>query len=252
MGMALAGLAADASLELKLGRDIDSLFTPYDEGDTAPLLLRRAFIKAADELNTEYTWQFQQHEWTFQWSGGDSMLASAAASGVPIGTAVVTETWMAPDFLRFTPDTMHSRTHGWKLCGPLSSRDWQDSRINGGIYSGAFRIAGNEMLMTPRVGIGHLLAYDYVTRNLCLAADGSGKPRPTADTDVFPWDDETMILGAVYQYRKMERLDYADHQMEFQQRAQNALRMDGHSATFSMTSGGHKMRGIARWLGLIF
>lgn len=245
MGSTLVTIANRAADELSIGRDIDSLFGAYNEGDTSDRRLRRALTKTLDYLNTEFTWQFQRREWLFQWDS-----ATEEMDNTPTDVASPVKYWKPADFLRFAPvevggdggGGIYSRSGRGRLVGPLTVTDWQDSRIWGAAYAtGGFRIANNILYITPYIGQGHNLAYEYITNHVAVSADGSTKESVSADTDTFPWDDETIALGIIAHYRQIERLDYADDMVAFSRRAQNALRMDGHSQVFDMSGSRRSM-----------
>lgn len=58
--------------------------------------------------------------------------------------------------------------------------------------------------------------------------------RFSADTDVTVWEDELIVRGIVWQYRKGERLDYAQDQADFEKAKADVLKQDGGRRKFSM------------------
>lgn len=59
----------------------------------------------------------------------------------------------------------------------------------------------------------------------------------TADTDVLPWDDELITLGVIYQYRKGERLDYAQDETDFNRMLLARIKQDGGRRMLDMNGG---------------
>lgn len=221
-------IAAEAAIELSLVRDIDSLFSAYDEGDTSGLRMRRALTRTLERLNTVQDWQFQRREKTFTWPA-------------PGGQAVAAATWKAADFKRFVPNTVWSPTLGRKLFGPVSPSDWQSNRLHGALYTGAWRIVQNNFMVTPAMAHGNTIVYEYISEFVAISAGGEGRTKIAADTDTTPWRDETVILGIIANYRRTERLDYAEDEMRFERAISEDYRVDGGRRIIDMTIGDDSM-----------
>lgn len=221
MGRSAIEIATDAADATSMGR-VASLFAPYDEGDTADRKVRWALISTLDDLNRRFDWQCQMRERVFGWKS--------------VTECEVATVWRPADFLRFIPRTMHSRSTPLRFDGPADPGMWQDDVLhNSFMHPGMFRVAGNDLIIRPRLGVGHCIAYEYISSHVVNAADGAGKARPTADSDTFVFDDHMLTLGVIFQLRKNERLDYAVDQAAYETAVHGMIRMDGHRRVSDMT-----------------
>ena len=214
-------LARDAADELSFARDIDSLFSEYNEGDTSDKRLRRALTKTVEYLADTYDWQELHRERLFRWPGNAGCLSPG---------------WKPCDFRRFVINTATDRSRGLPLIGPVTPAEWQEYRLRQATAgNGMFRIASDAMFIAPKRPRGALIAFEYITDYLFIDEDGKPKPRATADTDKTRWDDELIIQGIVFNYRKMERLDYASDQFDFEKTMADRIKMDGSRRIIDMT-----------------
>jgi hypothetical protein len=147
-----------------------------------------------------------------------------------------TQTGAIPsDFLRFITGTddmpaFWNRTAQTRLCGPLTSGEWQSRKaaaVTGGIYS-EFYVRGTSILAIPTPTAGHTWAYEYITKNIGYATDGTTERASfTVDTDTTNFDDELVILGMVWRYQQAEGQDYTESFREFELRLMDMIKMDG-------------------------
>lgn len=223
MGSSLLDLALDICDDpgVNLQRPM-SLFGAYDEGDTTDRRLVRAFTKTARYLAGRYEWQGLKREHTFT-----TVAAEIQPNGAP------------PDLLRPVQDTMW--VAGLRVIGPINDEDWAAMRAGRLPQSfPAFRIYGDALHLWPKPGVGQSVAYQYISTAIGTAAPVSPATertpisRFTADTDKALWDDEIMTLGAIYQYRKALRKDYAQDQQDFEVCVLDRIKADGGSRILSM------------------
>ena len=79
--------------------------------------------------------------------------------------------------------------------------------------------------------------------SLCSTGVRPRISRFAADTDIPLWDDELMTLGAIFQYRKGLRKDYAQDQIDFEGCLANRIKADGGSKVLSMGGSSARDRG---------
>lgn len=210
-------LVIAAADELSLARPIDISDTSDD--NTAQKLVRH-LTRSCRQLASEYDWTRLRREKTFT-----TTATAEQTSAIPT------------DFLRFLKDTMWNRTTRTKVIGPLDVGDWQARQavlVNGPYQN--FIIRGTSFLLTPTPTAGWTMAYEYITKYIGLAVDGTTeKAAFTADTDTTYFDDELLILGMVWRYRKAEGLDYSEEFREYQLRRANLIKMDGGRRALDMS-----------------
>lgn len=211
-------LVTDAADELSLARPTDIADTTDD--NTSQKLIRH-LTRTCRQLSAEYDWSRLRREKTFT-----TVAAAEQTDAIP------------SDFQRFVKDTMWNRTTRTKVQGPIQASDWQirQAQASTGPFQN-FNIRGSAFLMTPTPTAGWTIAYEYITKYIGLAVDGTTERLTfTADDDTTYFDDELVILGTVWRYRKAEGLDYSEEFREYQLRRANLIKMDGGRRTLDMNN----------------
>ena len=202
-------LAKDAADELSLTRP-GSLSTTTTDA-TAQKLFRH-LTRTCRQLSARYDWQRLRKEKTF----------------VTVAAATQTNA-TATDFLRFVEMTIFNRTKRRHVKGPMTSLEWQSyqaSTITPVLET--FYMRGNAFLITPTPAAGETIAYEYITKNIGMdSLSVTEKDSFTDDADITFFDDELVVLGTVWRYRKSEGLDYSEEFREFELRFADLVKMDG-------------------------
>lgn len=214
-------LAHDAADELGLIRPA-TLFAAYDEGDTSDRKLLRALHKTCAVLAAGHDWQVIQarHSWS-----------AVAAVDQPGG--------LPGDFLRVVDETFWNESRRLPVVWPMTSRDWQEAEAGiSPITSPSAIQDGNVIKIRPAPSVNEVFAFRYIRKRIGFAADGTtARERFSADTDTPLWDDELVTLGVVYHFRKMERLDYAQDERDFDLMKIDRIKADGGIRTYNMGGG---------------
>src|ERR1700761_2589121 len=108
------------------------------------------------------------------------------------------------------PSTFWDRDMRWQIEGPLSPQDWQ-SLVSGVIATGPrrrYRIMDGQFYLNPVPADNNNLEYEYYSYNYCQSALNVLQNRFLADTDIYLLDDDTMILGLIWRFRRAKGLDY--------------------------------------------
>ena len=208
MATALA-LVQNAADELSLARPTNISDTSSD--NTAQKLVRQ-LVRTCRQLGAEYDWSRLRREKTIT------------------TTATEEQTGALPtDFLRFVPESMWNRSKRTKVNGPLPVDDWQARKATlvTGAYSN-FVLRNNAFLVTPVPGAGQIIAFEYITKYIGINGAATTEVNEfLADTDTTYFDDELILLGIVWRYRKAEGLDYSEEFREYGMRRANLIKMDG-------------------------
>lgn len=109
------------------------------------------------------------------------------------------------------PSTFWDRDMRWQIEGPLSPQDWQ-SLVSGVIATGPrrrYRVMDGQFFLNPVPADHNNLEYEYYSYNFCQSATTQVlQNRFLADTDFYLLDDDTMILGLIWRFRRAKGLDY--------------------------------------------
>jgi hypothetical protein len=152
-------------------------------------------------------------------------------------TATEIQTGAIPtDFERMIEGTFWNRTQDRRVVGPLTPQKWQ--MLQTGLYSlmwDAYRIRGNDMLMSPVPQAGDILAYEYVsTYWLTNAAGSTERASWTADDDVAKLDEELITLGVIWRFLKAKGLDYSEAFSTYERMVERKLGNDGGMAILDL------------------
>lgn len=146
-------------------------------------------------------------------------------------------TALPDDFDHFYSNSMYDRTTIRPVLGPITPQQWQAIQAYPQINSVniSFRIRGNIYLATPTPSAADTVAYEYVSMNWCLAANGSGKAAFTADTDTTVLPEWLFTLGLRWRFRKSKQLDYAEDFRTYQSELQQLQARDGGNGNIDIT-----------------
>jgi hypothetical protein len=133
-------------------------------------------------------------------------------------------------------DTMWNRSRREPVCGPRSSIDWQILKTLD--LSGPFteyRIRAGRLLFTPAPSAGELIYFEYVTRNWCTSSDGEAQRRAVSnDEDVMLLDDEIMLKGVEWRWRRAKGLAYAEDFNAYERMVADAMARDATKRRLSL------------------
>jgi hypothetical protein len=144
-------------------------------------------------------------------------------------TAAATETQSGgkpSDYDRMITNSFFNRTSDKRVVGPIKPADWQQLRATAAapLLTDLFRWRGGSLLMWPTPRAGDTLAYEYVSRNLVVATDGTTyRPVWTVDTDSLRIDEELLTLGVVWRWKQQKGLAFDDDMALYESRLESAI-----------------------------
>ena len=190
---------------------------------TAVLMLALANTEGRD-LARRYGWQAITYEATFTTAATESQGTLASIIG-------------ASQELRYiVNDTIWNRTTGDPVLGPRSGRTWQAYKaqtFSAPVYE--YRIRGNTLLFMPTPTAGQTCAFEYVSRYWCTDLAGTTyRDAFSADTDLCLVDDELVLMGLLWRWRKAKGFDYAEEHLAYERQVADAMARDGGKATLSL------------------
>lgn len=119
----------------------------------------------------------------------------------------------------------------------LGGNDWQAGKaanITGPRYQA--RIRGGNLIAMPVPTAGHTWAFEYVSYNWILAADGTTyKKYFTADTDTFLLPEEILLMGLRWRWKKEKGFDYSEDFRTYEEMIRTTLGHDGLKKNLSMS-----------------
>lgn len=142
----------------------------------------------------------------------------ASASNANTSMAFGQDTYTMPtDIDHLIPQTMWDRSFRWQLLGPLSPQEWQvlKSGISPTGPRRRFRIFGGNFVVDPVPSDNNQLVYEYYSVNWCQSAAAVGQRAWAHDTDTYLLDDDTMVLGVIWRFRRAKGLDYETEHQEW-------------------------------------
>jgi len=129
------------------------------------------------------------------------------------------------DFDRFTRSGGIYGPSG-ALAGPLDRNQWGELTsfpLKGGGYPGSFRVAGGRLQIYPAPAANQSYRFDYITKAIYKAADGTPKTEWLLDTDECVIPENLIALGVVWRWLQFKGLDYGEAmrnaEMEFEKLA---------------------------------
>jgi hypothetical protein len=206
----ILALAQNIADELSLGRPSALIGDTVVDDDAYKLF--RFITRSCKMIAGRYDWTVLQAEQTFT-----SVAQEIQTSSIPT------------DFKRFINDTFWNRSQRRIVEGPLNPQtySYQKANVNGGIRD-QFRVRGNDLLIYPAPSAGETMAYEYITNYIGTDTLGvTYKAAFTVDTDIPLFDDELVILGAVWRYKKAEGQDYSEEFNEYENRIADEIKNDG-------------------------
>lgn len=132
-------------------------------------------------------------------------------------------------------NTMWDRTENL----PVAVIDGQDWQAEKGFASTSpryrARIRGNELIVTPTPPAGNTWAFEYVSWNWIVAADGVTKKQYfTSDTDEFLLPEPILQMGLRWRWKKEKGFEYAEDFRTYELMVADALSRQGLQKNLDM------------------
>jgi hypothetical protein len=215
MSMTLLQLCQDA-LE-----GLDGIAVPttiINNSDPTAITLKRAAMQTGREL-ARNNWQ---------------SLLTAASFVTESGTA----TYARPaDFGRYADGTFYNVTEYQTLYGPHNPRSWAE--LTRGIMTSTalynFRVAGNNIVLTPTPSSVQTIGYDYYSRYYCTSSGGTAQENWAADADLSRLPDDLVSLGIRYRFLQRKGEPYGEDKADYVQALDNCLWDDTPKAAIDVS-----------------
>lgn len=177
------------------------------------------------ELSSRYPWQELTFEQTFTTVAAESQgtLSTILTGGRELRYIV--------------NETIWNRSTREPVYGPREGRTWQGYKaVNITSPYSEYRIRGNELLFLPAPTAGQTCAFEYVTRSTMTDSTGATYRRnAVADTDLFLLDDEIILLGVMWRWRKAKGMEYSEDFLSYERMVADAMSRNGTKRTLSLS-----------------
>lgn len=188
--------------------------------DTTVLQMLGLTQQEGQELANRHPWQRLTKEKTF------TATATAAQSGA-----------IPDDFDRIVNGSFWNRTQDNFITGPMSPQDWQaiQATVAPNVVE-AFRIRGNDLLITPTPTAGDTYAYEYVSTYWVGTAAGTAATSTefVSDTDVAYVSEDLVTLGLTWRFLRAKGLDYSEAFRTYELSVKRRIDRDGGSPVIMM------------------
>lgn len=206
--MSLLTIIQDAAAQLGL-KQPDAVVGSTDL--TAKALLRFA-NQEGKELARWHDWQALTVTRTF-----DSVNAIEQTGAIPDDY----------DHMAFNVE-IWDRTRNQRFTGPTDQRTWQQlqSGITGGI-AGWWRLLRGELSIYPPPPDGSTIAFEYISRNWCEAADHTPQNQFEDDADIALLSEDLITLGVVWRFQQSKGFaQYAEALETYEREKERAAARD--------------------------
>lgn len=134
-------------------------------------------------------------------------------------------------------ETIWNRSLNQPIYGGVSPQDWQalkGTNVTGPQYQ--YRIRGGRLLINPTPVAGETWAFEYVSKNWILGADGTTyKQYFTLDTDTILLPEELVLLGLRWRWKKEKGFEYAEDFRTYEYQVKDAISRNGSRRTLNMS-----------------
>lgn len=178
------------------------------DGDLPPQY-QMLMLEAAADLMRRHDWQFQNVEAEFTTLG--------AATQFAIYTAY-------PDYKRLHADSVVNLTRGLRMKHISRAQAVALKLTPSPAVQGIYRIISGSFTMPGNTTAGDTVNFEYLSSGwLMPAAPGPRKITPTIDTDVVLLDEEALILGTKWRFKKENGLAYGEDFNDFERYVQDLI-----------------------------
>jgi hypothetical protein len=132
-------------------------------------------------------------------------------------------------------ETIWDRTNRLPIFGPMSGREYQARLAM--VQTGPrfrYRIRGGKLLINPTPAAGDTWAFEYVTKNWVLDANGDGREYFLVDEDVPALPSEVLLLGLRWKWKAEKGREYAEDFRMYEMQLKDSLGRDGTKPVLDM------------------
>lgn len=139
-------------------------------------------------------------------------------------------------FKYIIPGTMYNRSLKSPVLGPRGAADWQEytAIAAAGPFS-SYRLMSGTLCLQPNPTAGETVAFEYASDWAILATDGTTwKKRFTADTDYFALNEDLLLLGLRWKWKKEKGLAFVTEKQDYEALLAQEMGNDSNKGELSM------------------
>lgn len=145
-------------------------------------------------------------------------------------------TLAGPDFNFIVNETMWNRTQRRPVFGPKSPAEWQQLKAQ--FMQGPwiqYILRGNQLLMLPSPSPGFAIYFEWISKYWCTNATASqGQTSMVLDTDIGVLDERLLTLGALWRFKKYNKLEYSEEHNDYEAAVEDAMTRDGSKGRLNL------------------
>lgn len=145
-------------------------------------------------------------------------------------------TTLAPGYKYLLNQTMWNRSQDTPIFGPATPQRWQAYQaapVTGPYYT--FRILDNNLRFIPAPTAGMTIAFEYASKNWCQNSAGTATYESwNADTDTAKINEDMLMLGLIWRYKKAKELDYGEDMITYETEVMKEMARNAAAASLNM------------------
>lgn len=171
---------------------------------------------------------------------------NSSVTNTNISLAFGQDTYPMPaDYDHMIPQTQWDRGFRWQLLGPMSPQEWQvlKSGISPTGPRRRYRLIDGSFVVDPVPYDTNTLVFEYYSTNWVQSQAGAAQRAWLADTDFFMLDDDALVLGMIWRFRRAKGLDYDEEKDMWERRIElvKARQAAARTLPLNATAGGARL-----------
>lgn len=150
------------------------------------------------------------------------------------------------DIQMFISATQWDRNFRWQMLGPISAQEWQ-TIVSGICPVGPrirFRVMDGQFWIQPPPGVAQtdVIAYEYISTQICTSAASAVQSAWLADTDVYVWPENTLTLGLIWRFKRAKGLDYGEERDMYDKAVDRQIARSGGNRSLPLNAHSNGLR----------
>lgn len=173
------------------------------------------------ELAARYSWQALRKEASFTTMAAESQGTIQAITGA--------------DFNFIVNETMWNRSQRRPVFGPRTAQEWQQLKAQ--FMQGPwiqYMLRQNLLLFLPVPSAGFQINFEWISKYWCTNNVGTPSDTMTQDADLSLLDERLIKLGALWRFKKSNRLEYEEDWNVYEAAVTDAIGRDGSKGRLNL------------------
>lgn len=139
------------------------------------------------------------------------------------------------DFNFIVNETMWNRSQRRPVFGPKSPAEWQQLKAQ--FMQGPwiqYALRGNQLLFLPVPSPGFAIYFEWISKYWAQSALGAGQTSMLTDTDTALVDERLLTLGALWRFKQLNKLEYAEDVDNYEKAVADSISRDGSKGRLNL------------------